>query len=132
MDKKFNIELRTTFAEAWRYNITITAGCFSSSGEQLQVVSEQAFVAPAGANLQAPPDKWSLPCEVKLSTEACASIVTYIYIVAHTLPSGREIEDAVPFDLNVKVSSGREVIYKAVHKINQWSGASIELKLPVQ
>ncbi len=129
MAKKFNIQIRSSFKELWRYNVAISCGCFSGESAEPVVVSEQQNVAPVGANLKCAPEGYALPLEMKLATPACERIIAYIYIIPHTLPSGREIDECRPFDLRVKITANGEVAYNAKHKINQWSGASIEVKL---
>jgi hypothetical protein len=129
MAKKFNIQIRSTYAEIWRYNIAISCGCTDSAGNVVEVVGEQDNVAPVGSNLKVAPDGFTLPREVRLSTPETEGIVAYIYLVPHTLPAQRDIAESEPFKLSVKVSAGRDTIYNVVHKVNQWSGATIELKL---
>lgn len=129
MAKKFNIQIRSSFKELWRYNIAISCGCFTEEGAEPVVVSEQRNIAPVGANLGGAPDGFKLPVEMKLTTPASERIVAYIYIIPHTLPAGRDIDERHPFDLKVKVSADGEVVYNTQHKVNQWSGTSIEIKL---
>lgn len=129
MAKKFNIQIRSTYAEIWRYNIAISCGCTDSAGNVVEVVGEQDTLAPVGSNLKVAPDGFTLPREVRLSTPETEGIVAYIYLVPHTLPAQRDIVESEPFKLSVKVSAGRDTIYNVVHKVNQWSGTSIELKL---
>ena len=129
MAKKFNIQIRSTYAEIWRYNIAISCGCTDSAGNVVEVVGEQDTLAPVGSNLKVAPDGFTLPREVRLSTPETEGIVAYIYLVPHTLPAQRDIAESEPFKLSVKVSAGRDTIYNVVHKVNQWSGTSIELKL---
>ena len=129
MAKKFNIQIRSTYAEIWRYNIAISCGCTDSAGNVVEVVGEQDNIAPVGSNLKVAPDAFTLPREVHLSTPETEGIVAYIYLVPHTLPAERDIAESEPFKLSVKVSAGRDTIYNVVHKVNQWSGTSIELKL---
>ena len=129
MAKKFNIQIRSTYAEIWRYNIAISCGCTDSAGNVVEVVGEQDNISPVGSNLKVAPDGFTLPREVRLSTPETEGIVAYIYLVPHTLPAQRDIAESEPFKLSVKVSAGRDTIYNVVHKVNQWSGTSIELKL---
>lgn len=129
MAKKFNIQIRSTYAEIWLYNIAISCGCTDSAGNVVEVVGEQDNIAPVGSNLKVAPDGFTLPREVRLSTPETEGIVAYIYLVPHTLPAERDIAESEPFKLSVKVSAGRDTIYNVVHKVNQWSGTSIELKL---
>lgn len=130
MDKKFTISLQSRYAELWRYNIVVMCGCFDKAGERADFLSKENFVAAVGSNLTAAPNGIESHNRLTLTTSPCDSIVAYIYLIPHSLPPTREVEEYAPFDLRVKVSADDSVIYDTDHKINQWSGCSIELKLP--
>lgn len=130
MDKKFTISLQSRYAELWRYNIVVMCGCFDKAGERTDFLSKENFVAAVGSNLTAAPAGIELHNRLTLTTSICDSIVTYIYLIPHSLPPTRDVEEYAPFDLRIKVSADDSVIYDTDHKINQWSGCSIELKLP--
>ena len=93
-------------------------------------MSKESNIAPVGANLAEPPKEAMQSRDIEVKTPPCSNIVLYIYIIPHTLPTTREVEEYAPFDFSIKVTAGKEEIYSVVHKVNQWSGASIELKLP--
>jgi hypothetical protein len=130
MDKKFTISLESRYAELWRYNIVVTCGCFDEVGERINFLSKENFVAAVGSNLDAAPEGIESHNKLVLTTSPCANIVAYIYLIPHSLPPTRDVEEYAPFDLRVKVSADDGVIYDTNHKINQWSGCSMELKLP--
>ena len=130
MDKKFTISLQSRYAELWRYNIVVTCGCFDEAGERVDFISKESFVASVGSNLDCAPKGIESHNRMSLETTPCDSIIAYIYLIPHTLPPTRDVEEYAPFDLRVKVMAAEKEIYNADHKINQWSGCSIELKLP--
>ena len=130
MGKKFTISLQSRYAELWRYNIVVTCGCFDKAGERADFLSKENFVAAVGSNLDAAPAGIESHNSLAITTSPCNSVVAYIYLIPHSLPPTREVEEYAPFDLRVKVSADDSVIYDTDHKINQWSGCSIELKLP--
>ena len=130
MDKKFSISVQSRYAELWRYNIVVMCGCFDKVGERTDFLSKENFVAAVGSNLTAAPAGIESHNRLTLTTSPCDSIVAYIYLLPHSLPPTRDVEEYAPFDLRIKVSAGDSVIYDTDHKINQWSGCSIELKLP--
>ena len=130
MDKKFTISLQSRYAELWRYNIVVMCGCFDKAGERTDFLSKENFVAAVGSNLNAIPTGIESHNKLTLTTSSCDNIVTYIYLIPHSLPPTRDVEEYAPFDLRIKVSADDSVIYDTDHKINQWSGCSIELKLP--
>lgn len=128
--KKYTIQVKSSYAELWRYNISVMCGAYNAAGEKVDFVSAQSLVAPVGTALTAPPAGMEGPREVKVATCPCCSITAYVYIVPVVLPLTRDVTDYPPFDLRVKVSCDKDVIYNEVHKICQWSGDSIELKFP--
>ena len=130
MDKKFSISVQSRYAELWRYNIVVMCGCFDKVGERTDFLSKENFVAAVGSNLTAAPNGIESHNRLTLTTSPCDSIVAYIYLIPHSLPPTRDVEEYAPFDLRIKVSADDNVIYDTDHKINQWSGCSIELKLP--
>ena len=130
MDKKFSISVQSRYAELWRYNIVVMCGCFDKVGERTDFLSKENFVAAVGSNLTAALAGIESHNRLTLTTSPCDSIVAYIYLIPHSLPPTRDVEEYAPFDLRIKVSADDNVIYDTDHKINQWSGCSIELKLP--
>ena len=132
MASKFIIQIKSSYDELWRYNLSAMCGAFDSVGERVDFVKAESFIAEVGTNLKSAPDDYTAKREMKLQTAPCDSIVAYIYVVPHTLPRDRDVADCKPFDLSIKVQMGSETIYNIKHKINQWSGASIELKLPTK
>ena len=130
MNRKFQISVRSNFAELWRYNIVVTCGAFDSTGEQIATTSSQSVVAAVGDNLKSAPAEAEGSRDMKVVSVPCDNIKAYIYLMPHTLPSVRTPEDTPAFGVRVKVKADDEVVYNVVHKVNQWSGVTIELKLP--
>lgn len=130
MASKFTVHVKSSYEELWRYNLSLMCGGFNSKAERIDFVKAESFVAEVGANLRSAPEGYSSKRELKLQTQPCESIVAYVYVIPNTLPRDRDVADCKPFEVSVKVQMGSETIYNIKHKINQWSGASIELKLP--
>ena len=130
MGAKFTIQVKSSYGELWRYNLSAMCAAFDKEGERIDFVKAESFVSEVGSNLRSAPSDLSAKRDLKLTTAEAHSIVAYIYVVPHTLPKDRDVADCKPFDMNVKVQMGTDVIYNEKHKINQWSGVSIELKLP--
>ena len=127
MSRRFKISVRSNFAELWRYNIVVTCGAFDAAGEQIEVTTSESSVASIidGAGGAADVSR-----DVKLTTVPCESIKAYVYLMPHKLPSAKSPDDTPTFGVRVKVMADDEQIYNVVHSVNQWSGATIELKLP--
>ena len=129
MSRRFQISVRSNFAELWRYNIVVTCGTFDATGEQIEVTTKESSVASIveGGGVA---DVADVSRDVKLTTGPCESIKAYVYLMPHKLPSAKSPEDTPAFGVRVKVKADDEQIYNVVHSVNQWSGATIELKLP--
>lgn len=130
MQHRYTIRLRSSFAELWRYNVVVEYGGFDVAGGRVCFASAQSIIAPVGSALKQAPDEPRHPRELTVETGPCDSIAAYVYVIPNTLPLQREVQECRAFDLRVRVAADGETIYDAVHKVNQWGGASIELKLP--
>ena len=129
MSRRFQISVRSNFAELWRYNIVVMCGTFDAAGEQIEVTTKESSVASIveGGGVA---DVADVSRDVKLTTGPCESIKAYVYLMPHKLPSAKSPDDTPAFGVRVKVKADDEQIYNVVHSVNQWSGATIELKLP--
>ncbi len=130
MRHKYTIRLRSSFAELWRYNVVVECGGFDAAGARICFASAQSVIAPVGSALTQAPAEPRHPRELTVGTEPCDSIAAYIYVIPNTLPISREVQECRAFDLKVRVAADGDTVYDAVHKVNQWGGASIEIKLP--
>ena len=130
MSRRFKISVRSNFAELWRYNIVVTCGAFDAAGEQIEVTTSESSVASIVDGAGSAADVADVSRDVKLTTLPCESIKAYVYLMPHKLPSAKSPDDTPTFGVRVKVKADDEQIYNVVHSVNQWSGATIELKLP--
>lgn len=128
-DKGFALEVSSRFDGWWRYNLTAICGCFDAEGKRTAFVSADDHVADAGSELSAPPAGTAAERTLRLVTPPCERIVAYVYLVPHTLPHTNEIGAVSLFDVTVAVRYGETAFEPRTYRVNQWSGASIELKL---
>ena len=131
----FSVEITSSYAGLWRYNLAVTCGCFDDTGNGVDnprrdFVAAEDFVAQTGANLQQPPEGYSADRTIRFSTIACDYLLMYVYVIPHTLPVERNIADCKPFGLHICVRRGSTVVYERLHSVNCWSGTSIELRVP--
>ncbi|MFI3282523.1 MAG: hypothetical protein SNG10_03230 [Rikenellaceae bacterium] len=125
------IEVENSYEQLWRYNTIVMCGGYSPSPEnaELYVVSTEDIISQIETPIEGEPAGYKLPRRVNLEAAAADHIRVIVYLVAHTLPLGREVSMSPAFDLEVKISKDSEVVYNTTHKVNQWGGASIEIKL---
>lgn len=129
MSSGFLISVSSDLKELWRYNIALVCQCLDTQGEQIEVCAESSYVADVGENLAEPPEGSASRRGVVLTTPSCENIEAICYLIPHTLPVNRIIDESAPFDLRIKIERAGKMLYDTTHKVNQWSGASITVKL---
>lgn len=130
MSRVFHIAVSSNFSELWRYNIVVMCGTYDAQGEQLSVITEESGVATVDEDVERDSIPVAADREVILTTVPCDNIKAYVYFMPHKLPSATTPDDTPDFPIRIKVNEGSGQIYNKEHKVNQWSGATIELKLP--
>lgn len=128
-EKEFTIEVSSSYKEFWRYNVALMCGCFDAADVRTNFASTEDTVSDVGANLTAPPKGYIAHRLVTLCTPPADHLLLYIYIIPHTLPTGRDVAHNKPFPLHLRILHGDREIRSVDYNINQWSGASIELKV---
>lgn len=128
-DEGFSVEVESRYEGWWRYNVTILCGCFDADGDRIGFASAESVVAPVGSDLPTPPEGAAAERRIGIRSIACDHIVMYVYIVPHTLPETREIGNVAPFDVRLRIGYGGVPFGDMHYRINQWSGASLEIKL---
>ena len=128
-EQGFKIELKSRYDEWWRYNADLMCGCFDVDDNRIGFASAASDVADVGANLSVRPADIPAARSVVLTTPPCHHLVLYVYIIPHTLPAGNDIDSTRPFEAEIRISRGGKLLCTEKRAINQWSGASIELKI---
>ena len=130
MDEKgFTIEVTSRYEGWWRYNVALMCGCFDDAGRRIGFVSSASTVADAGSNLPERPAGVAADRTATLQTMPCDHLVLYLYIIPHTLPAGNEIDANKPFGIEVRISYAGRRLRTEKRAINQWSGASAEMRV---
>jgi len=127
-EKGFRIEVSSRYDGFWRYNIALVCGCFDAAGRRTGFATAASHVADAGSNLKERPSELPADRKAVLATDPCDHIVCYLYLIPHTLPADNEIDAAKPFDIEWKIFRGGRRIRSERRAVNQWAGASIELR----
>jgi len=128
-DEGFKIEVTSRYEGWWRYNVALMCGCFDAADQRIGFASASLHIADAGANLEKPPAEHKAGHKAVLETQPCDRLQLYIYIIPHTLPRSNDIDDTQPFEVEIALSKGARKLKKHRCRINQWSGASIELRV---
>ena len=82
-----------------------------------------------GANLAERPADIPADRRAVLETMPCDHLVLYLYLIPHTLPAGNDIDTTRPFEIELRISYAGRLLRTERRAINQWSGASIELRV---
>ena len=125
----FTIEISSRYGGWWRYNVALMCGCFDTAGNRTGFASAEAHVADVGSNLREKPAGIPGDGRASLETGPCDHLLLYIYIVPHTLPAGNDIGDTAPFEVEIRIAYGGRRLRAEKRLINQWSGASIEMRV---
>ena len=112
----FTIEISSRYEGWWRYNVALMCGCFDTAGNRTGFLREKPAGNPGGGR-------------ASLETGPCDHLLLYIYIVPHTLPAGNDIGDTAPFEVEIRIAYGGRRLRAEKRLINQWSGASIEMRV---
>ena len=125
----FTIELTSRYKEWWRYNAALMCGCFYADDRRTGFVSTASDVADVGSNLTQRPAETPANRKVTLETPPCHHLLLYLYLIPHTLPAGNDIDTTRPFEVEIRIFRGGDLLRTEKRSINQWSGASIEMKV---
>ena len=128
MTTGFTIEITSRHKIWWRYNVACTIGCFDAAGKRTGFASAASQIAEVGAQLRECPQGIDPQRKVWVTTADCESILGYIYIIPHTLPESRVIEESKPFEVEIRIAYNGKKLRSEKHKINQWGGASLEIR----
>lgn len=128
-EQGFKIELKSRSEVWWHYNADLMCGCFDADDNRIGFASTASDVAGVGSNLTERPTDIPAARSVVLETPPCHHLVLYVYIIPHTLPAGNDIDSTRPFEAEIRISRGGRLLRTEKRAINQWSGASIELKV---
>lgn len=128
-EKGFTITLTSRFDGWWRYNAELMCGAFDAADVRTGFFTASSHVAEVGSELPEPPAGTDLHRSLQLTTDPCHHIVLYVYLIPHTLPAARDIDAARPFEIDLEIAYGGRKLRSERRSINQWSGASIELRV---
>ena len=128
-EKGFTIEVTSRYEGWWRYNAALMCGCFDAANQRIGFASAASDVADVGSNLTERPDGIAADRSAALETMPCDHLVLYLYIIPNTLPAGNDIEANKPFEIELRISYAGRRLRTEKRAINQWSGASVEMRV---
>lgn len=124
----FTVEITSDFERFWCYNILVTCGCFDADDHQVGFASADDTVCPIGSNLERQPEGYPSRRVVRLDAQDCDHLLMYVYVIPHTVPLGRDVDDQNFFTLDVKISRAGQVVQRMRLSVNRWAGGSFEVR----
>ena len=125
----YKIRITTSFEEFWRYNVALCCGCFNEANERIDFVAGEDTVAAVGSALTERPEGIGSRQSITFETPECHALQIHLYILPHSLPRERTIEDTRPFNVKIEVLHNKKCLYTERHSINQWSGDNLLLNI---
>mgnify|MGYP000105046586 CR=1 FL=1 len=103
-------------------------GCFDAADNRTGFASASSEIAPVGADLKDAGHAGRTAAH-RTDDRPCDHLMLYVYIIPHTLPADNDIDATRAFDIELRISCDGRRIRSEKRRINQWSGASIELRV---
>lgn len=128
-EKIYQVELRCSYKEWWRYNATLAAEMRDAAGNRTGYTIAEQRIAEVGANLPERPANVKVHSTLSITTSPCAELRLFLFVVPHTLPIDNSIEQSAPFSVTLRFSCDGEVVRTEQLAINQWGGASHEISI---
>ena len=128
-NKGYTIAVSSRFEGWWRYNAALMCGCFDAEERRIDFASSESHVADVGTSSRIRPAGIPADRAVTLVARPCDHLILYVYIVPHTLPENNYIDASRPFDVDLQISFAGKKLRTERLRINQWSGASIEMRV---
>ncbi len=129
----YTIEIKSDYEELYRYNIIVTCAGYGSDGDERYVVGRELIYSEEIRSLAEPkplpPAGFKVGEPLTLECDDAVSIHAIVYVITNSLPKDRAVTASPPFPLVVVIRRGDEVIYDTSHEVNQWGGATIDIKI---
>ncbi|MDR0907311.1 MAG: hypothetical protein LBM63_01670 [Rikenellaceae bacterium] len=130
-NKIFRAEVRSRFAEWWRYNVFMTVACYDEGGQTSDYLNlaDKVYETGDGTEARTAPADYNPARPLVLETPPCHHAELFVYVIANTFPSSTTIKDSPPFELEVLSSAGGEKPVSTLYPVNQWGGLALKQSL---
>ena len=123
----YKLQITTSYAENWRYNIMVTLAMLDGEGNQVGYHSVEDSPLPVGSNSGEAPEGWSRRREVVLNFEACSKVRFYLYFLPNSLPEVTTLAgEHTTFPVQLKLTSGEREYLSERLDINRFGGCGKE------
>lgn len=123
----YSLQVTTSYAESWRYNIMVTLSLQNSEGEQVGYHSAEDSPLPIDANCDKAPENWSRRRSVAIEFEPCSKVRFYVYLLPNSIPQVTTLagEQSV-FPLQIKIEKGDKILFSEKIEVNRFGGCGKE------
>ena len=123
----YSLQITTSYAESWRYNIMVTLSLQNSEGEQVDYHSAEDSPLPIDSNLEEAPEGWSRHRAVTLDFEPCSKVRFYIYLLPNSIPQVTTLAgEQTVFPIQVKITNGSKTLFSNKIEVNRFGGCGKE------
>lgn len=123
----YRISLTCDYPDWWRYNIYASVVCYDEQEAIVGYVNfvDQVLEPQTGEHIRAKPAQYDPQRPIEVVSEPCHHAVLYLYVIANTFPDSKVIRDSPPFEAQVAITAGDQLISTTTHEVNQWGGFTI-------
>ena len=123
----YSLQVTTSYAESWRYNIMVTLSLQNSEGEQVGYHSAEDSPLPIDANCDEAPEGWSRRRIVAIEFEPCNKVRFYVYLLPNSIPQVTTLAgEQTVFPLQIKIEKGDKTIFAEKIEVNRFGGCGKE------
>ena len=123
----YSLQVTTSYAESWRYNIMVTLSLQNSEGEQVGYHSAEDSPLPIDANCDKAPENWSRRRIVAIEFEPCNKVRFYVYLLPNSIPQVTTLAgEQTVFPMQIKIEKGDKTIFAEKIEVNRFGGCGKE------
>jgi hypothetical protein len=123
----YSLQVTTSYAESWRYNIMVTLSLQNSEGEQVGYHSAEDSPLPIDANCDEAPEGWSRRRIVAIEFEPCNKVRFYVYLLPNSIPQVTTLAgEQTVFPMQIKIEKGDKTIFAEKIEVNRFGGCGKE------
>jgi hypothetical protein len=123
----YSLQVTTSYAESWRYNIMVTLSLQNSEGEQVGYHSAEDSPLPIDANCDEAPEGWSRRRIVAIEFEPCNKVRFYVYLLPNSIPQVTTLAgEQTVFPMQIKIEAGDKTIFAEKIEVNRFGGCGKE------
>jgi hypothetical protein len=124
----YHVELLCDYPEWWRYNVYVMAVGFpraGGAGTFNNLVDKVCDANHGAVPRTRPPEGYTTPRRIALTTAPCAYIDLYLYVVANTFPATDVVGQWPPFPVTLVTTASGMPVDRLTCEVNQWGGLTL-------